>query len=96
MSLTFGRVFETKVRDGTEKLGLEKEVTETCRVDADVRALLDGRSRAPTMNKQCGEGGKVEVEPRRSKLDGEIEDVKMWYMRREDGERLTWRHLRSC
>lgn len=42
--LTFGRVLETKVRDGSEQLGLEKEVTETCRVDADIGALLDGRS----------------------------------------------------
>ena len=40
MELTFGRVFETKVRDGTEKLGLEEEITETCRVDTDVGALL--------------------------------------------------------
>lgn len=39
-ALTFRRVFETKVRDGSEKLGLEQEVAETCRVDADVRALL--------------------------------------------------------
>lgn len=39
-ALTFGRVFETEVRDGSKELGLEEEITETCRVDADVGALL--------------------------------------------------------
>lgn len=38
--LTFGRVFKTKIRDGSEKLGLEEEIAETCRVNTDVGALL--------------------------------------------------------
>jgi hypothetical protein len=33
-------MLETEVGDGSEELGLEEEVTETCRVDADVGALL--------------------------------------------------------
>jgi hypothetical protein len=33
-------VLETEIRDGTEELGLEEEITETGRVNSDVGTLL--------------------------------------------------------